>query len=480
MLLKKGAITQSWIRRRPEVWPLLVAVLTALGGYVLFHLLPEIYRGRADIRVRNDNVVSTLEDVTTQQFIDQRISTLLERAKDPEQLRQMLLSYEDDLEVLPEKESPDWEAMLSDLRGRIYLDWRRSEKEVPGFQSPILLVTAAYVVVESDYPAVPAYVANTLAEKIIQDYSLVRVQDEQRSLILIEGQISRLSDELDEITSRISEYELRNPGTDSPHRRLLRNQIDQLSEQIIALEIGRDTTVRLIAGIGERAQTDATFNSAVNRQAYSEISALALQARSELDELAKSYSHSHPEVVRLSSLIQGLEEKLGSSSGQFSAQERNKAELSSQKSELELSLVETENILRGLKGELAKANENLTNANIGNPAYNQMLLEKMAVERELVKLRRKSFRSKLAIKLQKEELVTQLFFNRKASPSSDPVYPNPLGWGVLIGYLALLVFVLLYGVIRKRDLHVTKVSDMSDVFEVSAISVVPTHKPSTS
>lgn len=479
MLLKKGAITLSWIRRRPEVWPLLLAVLTALGGYALFHLLPEIYRGRADIRVRNDNVVSTLEDVTTQQFIDQRISALLERSKAPEQLRQVLLSYEDDLGVLPEKESPEWEAMVSDLRGRIYLDWRRSEKEVPGFQSPILLVTAAYVVVESDYPAVPAYLANSLAEKIIQDYSLVRVQDEQRSLVLIEGEISRLSKELDEVASRISEYELRNPGTDTPHRRLLRNQIDQLSEQIIALEIGRDTTLRLIAGIRERAQTSANFNSAANRQAYSEISALALQARSEFNEMVKSYSHSHPEVVRLSSLIQGLEEKIGSSSGQFLAQERSKAELSFQKSELELSLVETENILRGLKSELAKANENLTNANIGNPAYNQMLLDKMAVERELVKLHRKSFRSKLAIKLQREELVTQLFFNRKASSSSDPVYPNPLGWGVFIGYLSLLVFILSYGGIRKRDLLVNKAADLSDVFEVSAISVIPTQKRST-
>lgn len=477
MLADKAEKLSGWLKR-PEFWALLCGLLTALAGLIVFYLLPEIYRGRADIRVRNDNTVSTLADVTTQQFIDQRISTLLERAKAPEQLREVLLSYEDELDVLPEKGSSEWEAMLKDLRGRIYLDWRRTEKDVPGYRNPILLVTASYVVVESDYPALPAHVANTLAEKIIQDYSLVRVQDEQKNLQVIETEIARLSDELDDEASKISEYELNNPGTDSPYRRLLRNQINELAEQVIALELGRDTIVRLLTSIDERLDVNGDLSQRTNSQAFSEISALALQARSELNELVTSYSQSHPEVARLNTLVQGLEQKLGGSSTEFFAQERGRAELSAQKSELESRLIETEKVLSGLEAELVRLREELSMANIGSPAYNQMLLDKATIERELVKLRRKAALSKLAIKFQQEEMVTQLFLNREASPSSDPVYPNPLGWGVLIAYVSLLVALGGYLLLRRRDRPVSRIIDIREVFDGgSLVAVVPTHKP---
>ena len=279
--------------RRLPYFIVIVALLSAIGIAVA-SILPPVYRSSASILVEAPQIPDNLAQSTVPinpieqiQIIEQRLMT-----------RANVLSLVDRFDLYADQPDMPASAVIADIRART--DLRPSfARRGPG-------ATIIEVSFSSEDPQEAAEVTNELVTLILQENVSLRTGRAGDTLEFFEGEVDRLSGDLDRIAQRMMTFKAENENAlpDSLEFRrnqqaILQERLLQLEREATALQDNRESIVRIYERTGR-----VTLAEEPRTPEERELEDL----RRQLTRSRVIYSDTNPNIRLLETRIAALEE----------------------------------------------------------------------------------------------------------------------------------------------------------------------------
>jgi polysaccharide chain length determinant protein (PEP-CTERM system associated) len=280
-----------FLRRLPYF--IVIAAFLSAVGIAVASILPPVYRSTASILVEDPQIPDDLARSTVPinpieqiQIIEQRLMT-----------RANILSLADRFGIYADQPGIPASAIIADMRGRTQLV-PVTARRGPG--ATIIEVSFA-----SEEPQEAAEITNELVTLILQENVSLRTGRAEDTLDFFEGEVGRLSGEIDRISQRMMSFKAENENAlpDSlafrrSQQAILQERLLQYEREATSLQDERERTVDIYERTG-RVAADTDPGSPEER----DLAAL----QSDLTRARVIYSANNPKIRLLETRIAGLE-----------------------------------------------------------------------------------------------------------------------------------------------------------------------------
>lgn len=343
--------------RRLPYFLVIAAFLTAVGVAVA-SILPPVYRSSATILVEAPQIPDDLAQSTVPvnpveqiQIIEQRLMT-----------RANVLSLADRFDLYADQPGVSANAVINDMRARTELTpIAPGRRGGPG-------ATMIEVAFSSEDPAQAAEITNELVTLILQENVSLRTGRAEDTLEFFEGEVDRLSAELDRISQRMMAFKKENETALPDSLAFRRSQQATLQERLLqfereatGLQDERDRMVEFYA------RTGRTLNAAPGTPEEQELEDM----RGQLARARAIYSETNPNIRLLETRIAALE--------RIVAEQRDALGATEGMSEYDLQLAQIDGRLAFIAEERARIEAELAalEASISATPANELLLGEM-------------------------------------------------------------------------------------------------------
>jgi len=280
-----------FLRRLPYF--IVIAAFLSAVGIAVASILPPIYRSSASILVEDPQIPENLASTTVPinpieqiQIIEKRLMT-----------RANILTLADRFDLYADQPGIAASAIIADTRGRTQLR-PITARRGPG--ATIIEVSFA-----SEDPREAAEVTNELVTLILQENVELRTGRAGDTLEFFEGEVDRLSGEIDRISQRMMSFKAENENALPDSLGFRRNQQAILQERLLqyereatSLQDERERTVDIYERTGRVAASEAPI---------SPEAATLEDLRRQLTQARVLFSADNPKIRLLETRIAGLE-----------------------------------------------------------------------------------------------------------------------------------------------------------------------------
>jgi polysaccharide chain length determinant protein (PEP-CTERM system associated) len=343
-------------RRRLPYFLVILTLLAAIGITVA-SILPPVYRSTATILVEAPQIPGDLAQSTVPvdpieqiQIIEQRLMT-----------RANILSLADRFDVYADQPGISANTVINDMRSRTELTPITPGSRAPG-------ATMIEVAFSSESPAQAAEITNELVTLILQENVSLRTGRAEDTLEFFEGEVDRLSAELDRISQRMMAFKKENETALPDSLAFRRSQQATLQERLLqfereatGLQDERDRMVEFYK------RTGRTLNAAPGTPEEQELE----EMRGQLARARAIYSETNPNIRLLETRIATLE--------RIVAEQRDALGATEGMSEYDLQLAQIDGRLEFIAAEKARIEAELADleASISATPANELMLGEM-------------------------------------------------------------------------------------------------------
>ena len=325
---------------------------------------------------------------------------------------------------------------------------------------------------------IAANVVNEFVTIVLEENSNFRRVRAENTLEFFQGEVERLSEELSAQSQRISRFKSENvdalPENQNyrlGRQRSLEERLGQLEREVAVLQAQRDDIVELY-------QTTGLIGPQAGQNGGSPEERRLLSARANLDKALTVYSESHPQVIRLKTSIERLEQQLEEQAQAQVAQESEPTQL--EDARLQAALIEIDTRREFIEADIVTARRELETIQdgIARSAANGIALNELEREFKIISSRYNTAIGNLNAATMSERIESTAQGQRvtvieNANVPRVPAGPNRLKvalMGAATGFgLAGAYFVLLELLNRK----IRRPSEMISRFNITPITTIP-------
>jgi polysaccharide biosynthesis transport protein len=397
---RSGMTARDWwlaVQRRSSLLGLIFAAVFAVVVLLAF-LWPATYVSSGTILIEQQEVPAELVRSTISSYADQRIQVIRQQVMRTENLMRIIQKY--DL-YTKERKRNSREFVLEKMRRSVDFEMISADVIDPRSGSPTKATIAFSISYKSRSPDVAARVANEIVSLYLQQNIESRKESVAGSRHFLTTEADRLNGTIGEMQSKLAQFKLRNVG-DLPELSQLNIQmrsrsedelretdtrIRSLDQQLVYLDAQLaqiDPVSQIYASTGERVMSSG------DRLKY---------LRTELARVRSLYAPDHPDVLRLTREVAGLENSVGTTVDGNELQ-RQLLEVRTQLSAAQQrysddhpDVVRLQRSLTSLQQQMGDASAAVTTAVVAespdNPAYIQINAQRAASINERASLQEK-------------------------------------------------------------------------------------------
>jgi polysaccharide biosynthesis transport protein len=269
-------------------------------------LLPPLYRSAGTILIEQQEMPQELVRSTVTSYADQRVQVISKRVMTTETLLNIVRRYD----LYPKVRAKQTrEALLARMRKDIGLKMISADVIDPRSGRPTSATIAFEVSYTSGSPDLAAKVANELTTLYLNENLNNRTQLARDAATFLEAEGDRLSRQIADLEVKLAQFKDKNFKKLPELSQLNMTLLDRTEEELRAAENRRDSLeqqrVYLEAQLVQLKPTSAVFSDTGER-IVSAADRLK-QAKSQLASARALYAPDHPDVVRLTREVEGLE-----------------------------------------------------------------------------------------------------------------------------------------------------------------------------
>lgn len=332
------------LRRTPVMLTLIIigsgfGIATALK-------LPPTYSSSAVMLVEGPQIAGNLVSNSVETDAGEQLEVIQQRLM----TRANLIDIANDLKVFRGRPGMSADEIVQEMRNSTRI--RRQSG-----RSRATLMTIRF---EADDPRVAAGVVNQYVTLVLEVNNDFRISRAENTLEFFEGEVERLSVDLDQKSAEIVTF--RNENAEAlpesldyrlGRQTLLQERIARLDRDLAAATAQREEIIRLFETTGEvRTNQQATLSPDEVRLA---------QLNSELDQLLAVYSEANPRIRIMRGRIEKLEETIANAVQVEDDEASEGSEVDTRNTMLTISLGEVDSRLNLISGEFEAATSELAN-----------------------------------------------------------------------------------------------------------------------
>ena len=289
---------------------ILAFILCFLAMVALALLLPSHYRSAGTILIEQQEMPQELVRSTVTSYADERVQVISKRVMTTETLLNIIRRYD----LYPkERVKETREAVIARMRKDIGLKMISADVIDPRSGRPTSATIAFEVSYMSRSPDLAAKVANELTTLYLNENLNNRTQLARDAATFLEAAGDRISHQIADLEAKLAQFKDKNFQKLPELNQLNMSLLDRTEEQLRSAENRRDSLeqqqVYLEAQLVQLKPNSAVFSDTGER-IVSTADRLK-QARSQLASARALYAPDHPDVVRLSREVEGLEKAVG-------------------------------------------------------------------------------------------------------------------------------------------------------------------------
>jgi succinoglycan biosynthesis transport protein ExoP len=405
-----------WARRK---WWALLAFSAVLGGTTSIALsLPDLYRSTATVIVEREQVSEAFVRPSVTGELETRIQMIREQVMSRARLTDLIGR----LDLYPEwRKNVPLDMVVERMRRDIRLELKGVEQPISGRNATIAF-EISYLGRE---PHIVADVANALAGLYVKENTRIREGQAVRTAEFLRSQLQDIKKELDLHERRTSDFRLSH-STELPQQveANLAN-LDRLNTQ---LRLNGESQLRALDR-RERLEKELMEKASAPEAApvASPDEQRLAKLKQELAELTDRFTDEYPDIVRLRSEVQALEERVAHASARAPA---SAAPMVS-KPDLKQALTDLENELRSLEEEEQGLRQAISGylQRVENAPKRQQDLQALSRDYEAAKerydaLQKRYEEAQLAETLEQGRNVEQFRILDPAIPAREPAAPG--------------------------------------------------------
>jgi polysaccharide biosynthesis transport protein len=285
---------------------ILAFALCFLTMVVLALTLPPVYRAAATILIEQQEMPQELVRSTVTSYADERVQVISKRVMTTETLLNIIRRYD----LYPKVRAKETrEALLARMRKDIGLKMISADVIDPRSGHP----TSATIAFEVSYlnraPDTAAKVANELTTLYLNENLNNRTQLARDAATFLEAEGDRLNRQIADLEAKLAQFKDKNFQKLPELNQLNMTLLDRTEEELRTAENRRDSLeqqrVYLEAQLVQLKPNSTVFSDTGER--IQSTADRLKQARSQLDAARAMYAPDHPDVVRLTREVEGLE-----------------------------------------------------------------------------------------------------------------------------------------------------------------------------
>jgi succinoglycan biosynthesis transport protein ExoP len=327
----------SAFKRRWKLALVVFVVIFSVGAAVTMSL-PDVFRSSAFILIEESEIPEELLRSTVTTYTTLQVTKLNERILTIANLIKIIEKYG---LYAKQRESTPTELLAFKARESIAIEIQSRETVTPS-GAPRPVAVGFTVAFEDESPELAQQVASELAGRYLEENVKVRSEQTTETANYLEGEVSRLEDEIAELETGMAQFKRDNSETLPSLNALNMQMMTRLDTELLNIE--RNLTSLEESRIGIEAQLALVEPTMPTRLAdgsmvmapQDQLKALQTQ----LSVYQSRYSNDHPDVVRTKTDIKSIQIRFG----------------------LDVDLAETEGLLREARVKLASAEERYTSS----------------------------------------------------------------------------------------------------------------------
>lgn len=418
---------------------LLVAIIVSAAGTSIAVMLPPVFVSRAVLliegaQIPNELAASTVKTGPGEQaeIIKQMLLT-----------RNTLLEIADDLQIYPNRNGVNPDAIVSDMRQRVVID--------PSFgRSGSNTLTVQF---SGSNPRKVAEVTNDLVSRILSQSVEMRAGRATQTSEFFEDEVNRLSSEIDRKSREILEFKLANQNALPESLTYLRSQQASLQERSLQLQRDRNSLVERRATLEDLYQRTGRVAPVSENLSPAQRELSQLQA--ELDNALLVYSSQNPKVKVLQARVAALESSVASNQGSTqddegpSLYEIQMADIASQLERIDEEIERNADEVNSIQKTIESTPSNSIALEELNRSYSATQQQYNAALARLSEARTGE-RIEVLSKGQRITLLEEARVeNRPERPNRPMIAAASLGGGTALGLALVVLFELLNSSIRR-------------------------------
>ena len=325
---KRNGLRELFLAAKQRCKPLILAfTLCFLAMAAVAILMPPRYRSAATILIEQQEMPQELVRSTVTSYADQRVQVISKRVMTTETLLNIIRRYD----LYPKQRAKEpREALLTRMRKDINLRMISADVIDPRSGRPTSATIAFEVSYTSGSADTAAKVANELTTLYLNENLNNRTQLARDAATFLEAEGDRLSRQIADLEVKLADFKDKNFQKLPELSQLNMTLLDRTQEELRSAENRRDSLEQQLVYL-EAQLVQLKPNSTVFSDTGERIVSAAdrlKQARSQLASARAIYAPDHPDVLRLTREVEGLEKTVaaagpGASAGGPPASELN-------------------------------------------------------------------------------------------------------------------------------------------------------------
>ena len=289
---------------------ILAFIVCFLAMAALAMLLPPTYRSAGTILIEQQEMPQELVRSTVTSYADERVQVISKRVMTTETLLNIIRRYD----LYPKQRAKETrEALLGRMRKDIGLKMISADVIDPRSGRPTSATIAFEVSYMSRSADLAAKVANELTTLYLNENLNNRTQLARDAATFLESEADRINRQIADLEAKLAQFKDKNFQKLPELSQLNMTLLDRTEEELRSAENRRDSLqqqqVYLEAQLAQLKPNSAVFSDTGERI----VSAgdRLKQARSQLASARALYAPDHPDVIRLTREVEGLEKTVG-------------------------------------------------------------------------------------------------------------------------------------------------------------------------
>lgn len=400
---------QKWIIVIPMVLFILVAVLLAM-------LLPRTYRSTSTILIEAQEIPKEYVTSNVTTYADQRLQVLNQRIMSTPRLMEIMKRFNLYREY-QQKETID--EIIGRMRKDIKFNTISADVVDPRTGRSGQATIAFSVSYEGKNPGMVQQVANVLASLYLEENIKEREDQSYETSHFMDEEVKNIQARLQKVESGIADYKRKNINTLPELAQVNLQSYDMADRDAIQLKSQLRTLNEKKSSLEQELSTIPVDTS---NQLHNNL----IELKVRLSELKTRYKDNYPDVVKIRSTIEDLEQQM--KSGKFHEKEKpdNPAylALSSQLAGVKSEIESVQRALQEISGKKDDYRRRIEASPRVEEGYKQMLTERNNLQQKYDELTKKSMDANLAHGLEKGQLGERFSIVDAARMPEKPVSPN--------------------------------------------------------
>jgi polysaccharide biosynthesis transport protein len=291
--------------------PMVITVMIVfLIGIVVALVWPPTYKSSATILIKEQEIPAELVMSTVTSFAAQRIQTISQRVMTRTNLMQIIKKYnlyKDDLKRYTTEE------VLEEMREDIELNMISADMVDPRTGRPTSATIAFSLSYQGKFPGSTQKVAGELTSLFLAENLKNRKEKASETYLFLTSESEKLAEMIASTETKMAAFKEQHVGSMPDMASMNLSVLDRTERELMQIEVDLSARKEKVFYLDSQlAQTNPLTNmrSATGQSILDPVSRLkALE--SEYASLTAKYSSQHPDVIKMSREIKGLQEQTG-------------------------------------------------------------------------------------------------------------------------------------------------------------------------